>query len=117
VLALAFSAIALAGAAVAAASGLLDFRDSRPHEATFPNEITCSQRTTLCTPGRSARGHAFKLFKIGASAKKVQLVGAGVDTGDGRQATPLICTRSGSDLQCGRQPAGGEKRSGLYLPG
>jgi hypothetical protein len=75
------------------------------------------QSTTVCTPGRSSGGRAFKLFNVGHSAKNAQVVGAGVDTGDGRQVTPLICTRSGNGIRCGPQPAGGEKQFGLYVPG
>ena len=114
VIALAFTAIVIAGAAVAVASGLLD---TGPNETTFPSEITCRQRTDLCTPGRSADGRLFKLFQVVESAKNAQAVGAGVDTGDGKHETPLICTRSDRDIRCGAQPPGGEKQFGLYLPG
>ncbi len=116
VVALACAAIGIAGASIAAASGLLDFRDPGANEATFPNEITCRQGTNLCTPGRSADGQQFKLFKVGESATNVQVVGAGVNTGDGTQVTPLICTPSGNGIQCGSQPPGGEKLLALYIP-
>ena len=116
-LALAVAAIAIAGVSVATASGLLDFRDPQPGDAAFPNRITCPQGTGPCTAGVSAGGHVFALFKVGESATDAQVVGAGVDTGDGKQITPLICTRSGGDVQCGSQPPGGEKQLALYLPG
>jgi hypothetical protein len=115
VIAIAFAVIA--GAAVAVASGLLDFREAGPNETTFPSEITCRQGTNLCTPGQSADGRSFELFQVVESAKNAQAVGAGVDTGDGKQETPLICTRSARDIRCGTQPPGGEKQFGLYLPG
>jgi hypothetical protein len=116
-IALAFGAVAIVGATAAAADGLLQFRDPGPSELTFPNEITCTQGTTVCTPGRSPDGQAFKLVKIGESAKDVQIVGIGMNTGDGQQVTPLVCTRPGDDLRCGTQPVGGETRLALYLPG
>jgi hypothetical protein len=107
----------IASASVAAACGLLDFRDARAHDPTFTNQITCAPSATICTSGRSAGGLAFKLFKVGELPKNGQLVGAGVDTGGGRHLTPLICTRFSSGIRCGAQPAGGEKQFGLYLPG
>ena len=116
-LALAVAAIAIAGVSVATASGLLDFRDPQPNDAAFPNRITCPQGTGPCTAGVSGGGHVFTLFKVGDSATDVQVVGAGVDTGDGKQVTPLVCTHAGGDIQCGTQPAGGEKQLALYLPG
>jgi hypothetical protein len=117
VVALASSALAIAGATAAAADGLLQFRDPGPSELTFPNQITCRQGTAVCTPGWSPDGQAFRLFKIGESGEDVQIVGAGVDTGNGTQVTPLVCTRAGNDIRCGSQPPGGEKQLGMYLPG
>ena len=115
-LALVAGAIAIGGVSVATASGLLDFRDPQPNDSAFPNRITCPQGTGLCTAGVSAAGLVFTLFKVGESAADVQVVGAGVDTGDGKQVTPLVCTHSGSGIECGSQPAGGEKQLALYLP-
>jgi hypothetical protein len=103
-------------AAVAAAIALAHFRGSRPHEPAFPSEITCTQGATTCTPGRSAAGHAFRLLKVAQSSRNMQIVGAGADAGNGRQLALLICTRPGNGIRCGFQPAGGEKRLGLYLP-
>jgi hypothetical protein len=113
--ALAFIAIAITSASAAEATGLLDFRDA--HDPTFPNQITCTQSATICTSGRSSGGLVFKLFTVGELPKNGQLVGAGVDTGDGRRVTPLICTHFSNEIRCGAQPAGGEKQFGLYLPG
>ena len=115
-IALALGAVAIAGAAVAAAGGLLELRDPGPNDLTFPKQITCRQGTTLCTAGRSPDGQAFTLFQIGEAAKDAHVVGAGADTGDGTHATPLVCTRPGNDIQCGSQPPAGEKQFGLYLP-
>ncbi len=114
--ALALGALGVAGATAVAGDGLLRFRDPGPSELTFPNEITC-HGATLCTPGRSPDGQAFRLFTIGTSGQYVHIVGAGVDTGDGTQVTPLVCIRPGSDLQCGGQPPEGETRLGMYVPG
>ena len=117
VIALAVTAIVIVGASIAAAGGLLTFRDPHASETTFPNEITCKRGAHLCTAGRSAGGRVFRLFKVGVSAADVQVVGAGVDTGDGKQVTPLICTAAVNGVQCGSQPPGGEKQLALYLPG
>ncbi len=117
VVAVAVIAIAIAGASAATASGLISFRDPTPNDPAFPNQITCTQGTSSCSPGRSAGGQVFTLFQVGESGVNAQVVGAGVDTGNGVEVTPLVCTHSGGGIECGTQPAGGEKQLGLYLPG
>ena len=115
--ALSFAAIAVAAAALGVAGGRLGFGASHSDRSSaFPHEITCREGTDVCTPGRSGGGRAFRLFQVGESAGNATVVGVGVDTGDGKQATPLLCARSGDVLACGSQPPSGERAFGLYVP-
>jgi hypothetical protein len=100
----------------AAASGLVHVRDAHPRGGQFPHEIACPSGTDVCTAGRSAGAREFTLVKVATTRKRIHVVGAGADTGDGTSGTPLICTVAAHGLQCGPQPARGEQRFALYLP-
>ena len=115
--ALSCAAIAVGAVALGVASGRLGSGDSHSgRSSAFPHEITCREGTDVCTPGGSEGGRMFTLFRVAKTAKDATVVGVGVDTGDGTQQTPLVCTHSRAVLACGSQPPAGEKAFGLYLP-
>jgi hypothetical protein len=93
----------------------LDSRDSATNRTAFPSEITCRPGVAICVPGRSA-GEVLRLLKVVDATREVQVVGVGVDTGNAKHTTPVVCVASVNGVECDSRPLHGQKRFALYLP-